>query len=81
MNLRLSLNRKGPASAGPFTTAKAEINDVARLVNEHGCSPSDWSKITSTTGQGIETHAYRNVATGEVVELKSIADYSQGYRP
>jgi len=50
--------------------AKIPIRDIVRLVRLYGGRPQDWVKISSTT-PGLETHAYRNVATGVVVELKS----------
>ena len=34
---------------------------------------SDWAKITSKAKNGIETHAYKNVKTGEIVEYKTKA--------
>ena len=52
------------------------IKDVGRLVREHGGRAEDWAKITSRSypigdGTSIQTHAYRNVATGQTVEIKS----------
>jgi RHS repeat-associated protein len=56
--------------------ARTPIRDVARLTSEYGGKPGDWAKVTSGTHKfsdltTIEVHGYRNVATGQVVELKS----------
>lgn len=51
--------------------SRVAIRDVARLVSQYGGKPGDWAKVTSTT-LGLQTHAYRNIVTGAVVELKSI---------
>ena len=64
----LSGGGKAIAGAG----ANAPLRAVGRLVNEYGGNPGDWAKITSTAPGHLQTHAYRNVVTGEVVELKSI---------
>jgi RHS repeat-associated protein len=50
--------------------SKVAIRDVARLVSQYGGKAEDWVKISSTT-PGLQTHAYRNIVTGVVVELKS----------
>lgn len=52
------------------------IRDVDRLVGQYGGSAGDWAKIRSSNfkaadGTSFEIHAYRNVQTGEVVELKT----------
>jgi hypothetical protein len=41
-------------------------------VSQYGGQASDWSKITSTALGHVQTHAYRNVVTGEVIDLKSV---------
>ncbi|WP_322011754.1 hemagglutinin repeat-containing protein [Paraburkholderia sp. J12] len=53
------------------------LRDASRLVSEYGGQPSDWSKVSSSSytaadGTQFEIHAYRNTATGQVVEPKSI---------
>ncbi|MFL6603184.1 MAG: hypothetical protein ACJ8R9_17900 [Steroidobacteraceae bacterium] len=60
----------GKAIAGAGT--KVPLRDAPRLVSEYGGEPGDWAKITSTAEGNLQTRAYRNVITGEVVELKSI---------
>jgi hypothetical protein len=63
-------NGGGRAIAGAGTNRP--IDDIARLVNQYGGSPEDWSKITSTAVGHLQTHAYRYNPTNTVVELKSI---------
>lgn len=68
------MNGGGSPIAG--AGARAPIRDIARLTNEYGGSASDWAKIRSGNfrapdGASFETHAYKNVRTGEVVELKT----------
>jgi hypothetical protein len=55
------------------------IDDINRLVNQYGGEEGDWIKVTSShywpPGDseelgGFETHAYQNVKTGQVVEMK-----------
>ncbi|MEW9899034.1 RHS repeat-associated core domain-containing protein [Chitinivorax sp. PXF-14] len=53
------------------------LRDAPRLAAEYGGQASDWAKISSGSyravdGLQFEIHAYKNVATGQVVELKSI---------
>jgi len=50
---------------------KNPIKNIERLLLQHGGKASEWVKISSTT-PGLETHAYKNIITGVVVELKSI---------
>lgn len=50
--------------------AKVKTADIARLVAVYGGSAEHWVKISSTT-PGVQTHAYKNIVTGVVVELKS----------
>jgi RHS repeat-associated protein len=64
------LNGGGRLIGGAGTSKP--IRDVARLVSEHGGRAEDWVKVTSTAPGRIQTHAYKNVVTGEVVELKSM---------
>jgi hypothetical protein len=61
----------GRAIAGAGARSKS-INDVARLVNTYGGHPEQWAKVTSTAAGHIQTRAYRNVITGQLVELKSV---------
>ena len=56
--------------------SKAPIRDVQRLVNEYGGKARDWTKIRSShhkapDGTSFETHGYRNIRTGKVVEIKT----------
>lgn len=60
----------GKAIAGAGT--KVPIRDVGRLVSQYGGRAEDWAKVTSTASGHLQTHAYRNIVTGEVVELKSV---------
>ena len=60
----------GKAIVGAGTNKR--LNDVGRLVKEYGGKAGDWAKVTSTAPGHAQTHAYRNVATGKIVELKSI---------
>lgn len=65
---------EGKPMAGAGT--EKVIRDVARILNKYGGTPDSWSKVTSTTykaddGSIVETHAYQNTDTGEVVEQKS----------
>ena len=55
---------------------RVPIRDVDRLVGQYGGSASDYAKIRSSSfkaadGTSFEVHAYRNVRTGEVFELKT----------
>jgi hypothetical protein len=60
----------GKVIAGPG--AKTPIREIGRLVSEYGGSPEQWVKVTSTAKGHLQTHAYRNIVTGQVVDLKSI---------
>lgn len=67
---------QGQPMAGAGTNK--EIRDSARLAATYGGKAEDWSKIKSTTrkqdvgyGSKIETHAYENKSTDQVVELKT----------
>jgi hypothetical protein len=60
----------GKAIAGAGTNVP--LRDVGRLVSQYGGKAGDWAKVTSTAPGHLQTHAYRNVVTGEVIELKSI---------
>jgi RHS repeat-associated protein len=62
------------AGAGTGTT----LRDADRLSAQYGGQPGDWQKVASgnynpggASGGGFETHAYQNVKTGQVVEMKS----------
>ena len=64
----------GKAMAGAGTGSP--IRDVGRLVSEYGGKAGDWAKVTSGAQKfsdltTIEVHGYRNVVTGETIELKS----------
>lgn len=63
------------------------IHEVQRLVSQYGGQASDWVKLSTrglspssmqiyaqTIGRGapVQIHYYKNVATGQVVELKSV---------
>jgi len=64
----LSGGDKAIAGAG----TNVPLRDVGRLVSQYGGKAGDWAKVTSTAPGHLQTHAYRNVVTGEVMELKSI---------
>ena len=64
----LSGGGKAIAGAG----AHVPLRDVGRLVSQYGGKAGDWAKVTSSAPGHMQTHAYRNVVTGKVVELKSI---------
>ncbi|MEJ8827508.1 hypothetical protein WKW80_36965, partial [Variovorax humicola] len=54
------------------------LRNASRLASEYGGQISDWSKVSSASytaadGLKFEIHAYRNTATGRVVEPKSIS--------
>jgi RHS repeat-associated protein len=60
--------------------ASKPIRDIVRIVQEYGGKVSDWSKVTSypyqtPAGQIIEVHAYETLATGQVVEPKSVMNW------
>jgi len=64
----------GRAIAGAGT--RKAITDLPRILAEYGGRPEDWAKVTSeiySVGDGttVQVHAYRNVRTGQLVELKS----------
>jgi hypothetical protein len=48
--------------------------DEPRLLSQYGGKPGDWNKVTSRAAQTekgtMETHAYLNNKTGEIVETK-----------
>jgi hypothetical protein len=58
------------------------INDINRLTSEYGGSPEDWQKLShgrayqAPDGTLIEPHSYRNIKTGQVVEMKSKMGWS-----
>ena len=64
-----------------------EIRDVPRLVSQYGGKASDWVKLSTSgidpskmqiyaqqAGRGtpIQMHYYKNIATGAIVEMKSV---------
>lgn len=57
--------------------AVAETNTALReaggFAGEYGGNASDWARITGTAEEYLQTHAYRNIVTEEIVELKSEA--------
>jgi hypothetical protein len=58
-------------------TAKI-LRDAPRLAARYGGAESDWAKVTSWAykaedGATIEIHAYENVKTGQIVELKGVS--------
>ncbi len=60
--------------AGPG--ARVPLRDAPRLANQCGGAPQDWVKVSSSNykapdGTSFEVHAYKNVQTGQVVELKT----------
>jgi hypothetical protein len=63
----------GEAIAGAGT--RAILKDEARLLAQYG--PGRWAKMKSTwvyvakDGKRVETHFYKNLTTGQVVEFKS----------
>jgi hypothetical protein len=66
---------RGVSVAG--SGANVNLRDAGRLVAEYGGQPADWSKVSSrsysaTDGTRFEIHTYRNAATGQVVEPKTI---------
>jgi hypothetical protein len=69
------LMSRGKTMAG--AGVRRQIDDLARILQEYGGRASDWAKITSSpyrtrSGGLLETHAYEDLATGDVVELKSV---------
>jgi len=64
------LTTGGKVIAGRATNVP--LRDAGRLASQYGGSAADWVKVTSTAPGHLQTHAYRNLMTGEVVELKSI---------
>jgi len=68
----------GEPIAGAGTTTP--LRDSPRLAAVYGGAPGDWAKVRSESssvhgvqlpnGGNFETHAYQNVATGQVVEPK-----------
>jgi len=65
----------GGRSIAGAGTRKA-IDDLPRLLSQYGGKAEDWAKVSSSSfrtraGQLIEAHGYRNVRTGETIELKT----------
>jgi hypothetical protein len=53
------------------------IKDLPRLLAQYGGKEGDWAKFVSRDYQiddltAIQVHCYKNVSTGEIVELKSV---------
>ncbi|HXU29292.1 MAG TPA: RHS repeat-associated core domain-containing protein, partial [Thermoanaerobaculia bacterium] len=77
----------GEAESFAGAGSETELRDVDRLVSQYGGEASEWSKVSSTAysaedGSVFEAHAYRNVQTGLVVELKTkLIAYMGGIRP
>jgi hypothetical protein len=68
------LRGQGQPIAGAGTTVP--LRDAPRLAKQHGGEASDWAKVRSSNfkasdGTSFETHAYQNVKTGAVVEIKT----------
>ena len=65
---------RGDIIAGLGSKGDVKVKDEPRLIAKYGGKPGDWIKVTSKavkTDKGImQTHAYRNVKTGEIVEPK-----------
>jgi RHS repeat-associated protein len=64
---------KGVPIAGAGTNTV--LRDAARLAEQHGGKPSEWTKISSANfraadGQPIATHAYQHTS-GKIVEMKT----------
>lgn len=60
------------AGAGSDTA----LRQAGRLAADRGGEAADWSKVSSSSytapdGQKIQTHAYQNAVTGQVVEPKT----------
>jgi hypothetical protein len=60
---------KGEIIAGVGT--KVPLRDAQRLASQYGGKAEDWAKISSTAPGRLQTHAYKNVVTGQIVEFKS----------
>lgn len=65
---------EGEVIAGAGT--KTELRAADRLSSQYGGNAGDWSKVSggnhvAKDGTKIETHAYQNSATGQVVEPKT----------
>nr|WP_233170717.1 hypothetical protein [Herbaspirillum sp. ASV7] len=74
---RLSELTSGGGSVMAGNGSNVVLRDASRLASEYGGSPSDWSKVSSSSntasdGTVFEIHAYRNAVTGQVVEPKTI---------
>lgn len=74
---QLSELSSGGGSVTAANGSNVVLRDVPRLASEYGGSPSDWSKVgssstTASDGTVFEIHAYRNAVTGQIVEPKTI---------
>jgi len=68
------MSGEGTPIAGAGTGT--ELREADRLAADHGGNASDWSKVdggnhVASDGTKIETHAYQNQQTGQVVEPKT----------
>lgn len=63
-----------PRGGNPIAGAGTDVPllEAGRLASQYGGKASEWSKVTSMAPDHLQTHAYRNEVTGEVVELKSM---------
>lgn len=72
---------EGKAFAGAGTDIV--FRDAALVAKEHGGETSEWAKVSSSAFHAadnatIETHAVQNMATGKIVELKSVSSSFPG---
>jgi hypothetical protein len=69
---------RGDPTHGAGTARPLSDRTLQRLVSDYGGAPGDWQKVASGNYNpggaregGFETHAYQNVKTGQVVEIKT----------
>jgi RHS repeat-associated protein len=60
---------KGEVIAGAGSTVA--LRDAPRLAAQYGGKKEDWAKISSTAPGRSQMHAYKNILTGQVVEIKA----------
>ena len=68
------LSGAGAVIAGPG--GRVALRDAPRLATEYGGKAGDWVKVGSSNykaadGVSFEVHAYKNITTGKIVELKT----------
>ncbi len=74
------------ASSGSFARriagagSSTSLRDAPRLANTYGGNPNDYSKMVGRShnlpdGTQVQFHWYRNVLTGEIVEMKPVYNY------